>query len=182
MKKLKKCRFYGFFGRSGGFLDQNSPKLMDSLIFWYYWAQKISHCSIHFYDLLSYPSSTSGHNFLNNKPRRAIRCVPIGSLHGHNVNPSSNRLFRLVSAVLKVRWKETDRRTYGQTHVCTHGRTDPLMKMRERIKKPLRILNLFGMSAWALSSQLRYKRTDGHTPVKMKRGKKEKKNNHNDRT
>ena len=58
LEKNEKMPFFVFFGRSGGFLDQNSSKLMDSLIFRYYWAHTISHCSIHFYDLLSYPSIT----------------------------------------------------------------------------------------------------------------------------
>ena len=64
----EKKPFFGFFGRSGGFLDQNSSKLMDFLIFWYYWAHKISHCSIHFYDLLSYPSTNVSSTHPMSKP------------------------------------------------------------------------------------------------------------------
>ena len=46
---------FSFLARSGGFFQAKAPKLMQSPIFWAYWAKKLGASSIPFDDLFSFP-------------------------------------------------------------------------------------------------------------------------------
>ena len=59
-KSCENAVFDHFLACSGGFFQENPPKLIYTLIFWSYWAKKLSLNSIPFDDLFSHPINWGG--------------------------------------------------------------------------------------------------------------------------